>query len=194
MSSDHLLAEVSQAAKEYQSSEHRLRLAVTAARAAEVPVAAIARAAGVTRQTAYNWAAAYGSATQLTVSASTDLADLPVQRPRAIKGAPVLILSSGRRKGLPVWDGRRGKVSGYAGDQLGVSVHGKIVDVIARSWALAGDATGAGQRPDPGDLVVCEDGTLGTVVSAAAPGGIDVDVAGDVSHRTWWAIVLPSTR
>jgi hypothetical protein len=193
MSSARLLDDVRQAAKDYESSEHRLRLAVTAARAAEVPMASIARAAGVTRQTAYNWSADYGSATQLTVSASTALEDLPVQRPRAVKRASVLILSSRIRRGLLVWDGRQGKACGYAGDRLGVSVPGKIVDVIAESWALAGDSSGEGRRPDNGDLVIREDGTIGTVVDAAGTDGvIDVDVDGQVCRSAWWAIVLPS--
>jgi hypothetical protein len=43
--------------------------------------------------------------------------------------------------------------------------------------------------------VICEEGTLGTVVSTVDPaGGINVDVAGEVSRRTWWAIVLPGTQ
>jgi DNA-binding phage protein len=189
-----LLDDVRQAAKDYESSEHRLRLAVTAARAAEVPMASIARAAGVTRQTVYNWSSDYGSATQLTVSASTALTDLPVQRPRTVKGAPVLVLSSRKRRGLLVWDGRQGKAVGYAGDELGVKIPGKIVDVIARSWALAGDSSGEGRRPDNGDLVICLDGTVGTVVaSTGTDGAIDVDVDGQVSRCEWWAILLPST-
>jgi hypothetical protein len=193
MSSDLLLDDVRQAAKDYQSSEHRLRQAVTAARAAHLPMTDVARAAGVSRQTAYNWSTAYGSATRLTVSASTALADLPVQRPWAVKGAPVLILSSRRRKGLQVWDGRLGKAVGYAGEELGVSIPRKIADVIARSWALVGDASGTGERPNDGDLVICEEGTLGTVVSTADHAdAIDVDVDGQVSRRTWWAIVLPA--
>ena len=86
MSQVSLLDDVRQAAKEYESSEHRLRLTVTAAVAAEVPIASIAKAAGVTRQTVYNWSADYGRGNQLAVSASTHLTELPVQRPRAVKG------------------------------------------------------------------------------------------------------------
>ena len=67
MSQARLLDDVRQAAKDYESSGHRLRLAVTAARAAEVPIASIAKAAGVTRQTVYNWSSDYGRASQLTV-------------------------------------------------------------------------------------------------------------------------------
>ena len=192
MSEERLLDGVRQAATKYQLSEHRLRLLVTAARAADVPIASIARAAGVTRQTVYNWSFAYGRATQLTVSASTILTDLPVQRPKAVKGAPVLILSSRVRKGLKQWDGRLGQASGYAGDELGVRVPGKIVDVIAGSWALVGDSSGAGQRPDAGDLVICEDGTLGTVEGNPATwGDIKVEQDGTVCRRSWWAMVLP---
>jgi hypothetical protein len=192
MSQARLLDDVRQAAKDYASSEHRLRLAVTAARAAEVPIASIAKAAGVTRQTVYNWSSDYGRASQLTVSASTGLTELPVQRPRAVKGAPVLVLSSRHRRGLMKWDGRFGKASGYAGDRLGVSIPGKIVDVIAESWALAGDSSGEGCRPDSGDLVICPDGTLGTVVDGAGTDGdIHIEADGQVSRCTRWAVVLP---
>jgi hypothetical protein len=90
-----------------------------------------------------------------------------------VKKAPVLILSSRHRKGLTVWDGRIGVASGYAGDQLGVRIPGKIADVIAESWALAGDPSGAGRRPAAGDPVICPDGTLGTVApSTGHEGGI----------------------
>src|SRR5260370_2700570 len=132
MSHATLLDDVRQAAGEYQSSEHRLRLAVTAAVAAEVPIASIAKAAGVTRQTVYNWSADYGQGYGLTVAAGTRLASLPVQRPQAVKGAPVLILGV-RRKGHLVWDGRRGTAAGYARDERGVSGPAQILDVIARS-------------------------------------------------------------
>lgn len=192
MSQARLLDDVRQAAGDYQSSEHRLRLTVTAAVAAEVPIASIARAAGVTRQTVYNWSADYGRGSQLAVSAGTQLAELPVQRPRAVKGAPVLVLSSRRRKGVQVWDGRHGKAAGYAGDQLGVSIPGKIVDIIADSWALVGDSSGAGRRPGAGDLVICKDGTLGTVAAGTGTDGdILVEADGQVSRRGWWAVVLP---
>ncbi len=192
MSHATLLDDVRQAAREYQSSEHRLRLAVTAAVAAEVPIASIAKAAGVTRQTVYNWSADYGQGYGLTVAAGTRLASLPVQRPQAVKGAPVLILGV-RRKGHLVWDGRRGTAAGYAGDELGVSVPGKIIDVIAGSWALAGDASGAGQRPRTGDRVILEDGVLATVedTDGDAGGSIRVVADGKLLTRNWWAIVLP---
>jgi transposase-like protein len=194
MSSSPLLDDVRQAAKDYQVSEHRLRLAVAAACAADVPIASIARTAGVTRQTVYNWSADYGVAGGLAVSATTPLGELPIQRPRAVKKAPVLILT--RRRGMSklVWDGRCGKAAGYAGDRLGVTVPGKIVDVIAESWALVGDSTGEGRRPDIGDLVICRDGRLGTVHSDTGPDGdIQVEIDGIVFACSWWAIVLPTT-
>jgi len=192
MSQELFLDRVRKAATDYQLSEHQLRLSVTAARAADVPIASIARAAGVTRQTVYNWSVSYGCATKLTVSASTTLTDLPTQRPKAVKGAPVLILSSRIRKGLKQWDGRLGQASGYAGDELAVRVPDKIVDVIAGSWALIGDSSGAGQRPDAGDFVICDDGTLGIVKGNPATwGDIKVEQDGSVSRRAWWAIVLP---
>jgi hypothetical protein len=181
--------DVRQAAREHEATGHRLRLTVTAALAAELPIAAIAKAAGVTRQTVYNWSAAYGRGRELAVSASTLLEDLPVQRPQAVRGAPVLILS--RRRGK--WDGRIGKAITYAGDELGVSIPGKIVDVIASSWALAGDSSGAGRRPSPGDLVICQDGALRTVTTTtAADGDIEVETDAQVSSCSWWAIVLPA--
>lgn len=100
----------------------------------------------------------------------------------------MLILS--RRQGK--WDGRYGRAVGYAGDQLGVSVSGKIVAVIAESWALVGEASGAGLRPGPGDLVICKNGTIGTVTAGTgADGDIQVEVDGEVSSHAWWAIVLP---
>ena len=187
-----LLDNVRQAAREYESSEHRLRLVVTAAVAAQVPIASIAKAAGVTRQTVYNWSADYGQGYGLTVAPGTKLASLPVQRPQAVKGAPVLILGI-RRKGHLVWDGRRGRAAGYAGDELGVTVPGKIMDVIAASWALVGDASGAGQRPRIGDRVILEDGVLATVEDAGgdADGNIRVVADGNLLSRSWWAIALP---
>jgi hypothetical protein len=78
-------------------SEHRLRLTVTAAVAAQVPVASIAKVAGVTRQTVCNWSADYGQGGGLAVAAGAGLASLPAQRPEAPKGAPVLILGARRR-------------------------------------------------------------------------------------------------
>jgi hypothetical protein len=187
-----LLEDVQQAAGEYQSSEHRLRLAVTAAVAAKVPIASIARVAGVTRQTIYNWSADYGQGYGLAVAAGTHLASLPVQRPQAVKGAPVLILGMRRKRHL-LWDGRRGTAAGYAGERLGVSVPGKIMDVIAESWALAGDASGAGQRPQTGDRVILEDGVLARVedVDGASGGNIRVVADGKLLTRSWWAVVLP---
>jgi hypothetical protein len=192
MSQVSLLEDVRQAARQYESSEHRLRLAVTAAVAARVPIASVAKAAEVTRQTVYNWSADYGQGHGLTVAAGTQLAGLPVQRPQAVKGAPVLILGV-RRKGRLAWDGRRGKAVGYAGDELGVAVPGKIMDVIAASWALAGDASGAGQRPRTGDRVILEDGVLATVEDADgdSDGNIRVVADGTLLTRSWWAIVLP---
>ena len=192
MSDVSLLDDVHHAAREYESSEHRLRLAVTAAVAARVPIASIAKAAGVTRQTVYNWSTDYGQGPGLTVAAGTHLASLPVQRPQAAKGAPVLILGI-RRKGRLGWDGRRGTASGYAGDELGVSVRGKIMDVIAASWALVGDASGTGQRPRTGDRVILEDGVLATVEDADGDHGgrIQVMAGGRLLTRSWWAIVLP---
>jgi hypothetical protein len=192
MSDVSLLDDVRQAAREYESSEHRLRLAVTAAVAARMPIASIAKAAGVTRQTVYNWSTDYGQGPGLTVAAGTHLASLPVQRPQAAKGAPVLILGI-RRKGHLAWDGRRGTAAGYAGDELGVSVPGKIMDVIATSWALAGDASGTGQRPRTGDRVILEDGVLATVEDADGDpsGNIQVVADGKLLTRSWWAIVLP---
>ena len=165
---------------------------MTAAVAAEVPIASIAKAAGVTRQTVYNWSADYGQGHGLTVAAGTHLASLPVQRPQAVKGAPVLILGTRRKRHL-VWDGRRGKAAGYAGDELGVTIPGKIMDVIAASWALAGDASGAGQRPHTGDRVILEDGVLAVVEDADGDpgGGIRVIADGKLMTRSWWAIVLP---
>ena len=55
-------------------------LAGSAARAAEVPVAAIVQA-GVARQAVCNWSAGYGQGHGLTVATGTHLASLPVQRP-----------------------------------------------------------------------------------------------------------------
>jgi hypothetical protein len=186
-----LLDEVRNAAQDYEASEHRLRLAVTAACAAEVPIASIAKVAGITRQTVYNWSRSYGQGYALAVVPGAHLEDLPVQRPRAVKGAPVLILGT-RRRGRLKWNGHRGKVVGYAGDRLGVSVPSKIVDVIAESWALAGDCSGAGRRPRTGDRVICEDGVLATVVDASGEGGdIQVVADGKLHAASWWAIVLP---
>lgn len=191
MSEEQLLHGIRKAAKDYEASEHRLRLEVTAARAAEVPIASIAKAAGVTRQTVYNWSAEYGQGYGLTVAPGADLAALPVQRPRAAKRAPVLILGTRRGRRL-AWDGRRGTAAGYAGDRLGVSVPGKIMDVIAESWALAGDSSGAGRRPRTGDRVICEDGVHATVEDAPGDrGDIRIVADGRLRAESWWAIVLP---
>ncbi|HYZ55215.1 MAG TPA: hypothetical protein VE733_17175 [Streptosporangiaceae bacterium] len=111
---------------DYEASEQRLRLAVTAARTAEVPIASIAKAAGTTRQTVYNWSADYGQEDGLTVAPGAHLEALPVQRRRAAKKAPVLIMGT-RRKGHLVWDGRRGTAVGYA-------VTGSRSPSQARSW------------------------------------------------------------
>jgi len=191
MSQAQLLDDVREAARVYEASEHQLRLAVTAARAAEVPIASIAKAAGITRQTVYNWCASYGSGYGLAVAPGTVLEELPIQRPRTVKGAPVLILGT-RRRGRLTWNGHRGKAVAYAGDRLGVRVPSKIVDVIAESWALAGDSSGAGRRPRTGDRVICEGGVLATVVDATGEGGgIQVVADGKLRTESWWAIVLP---
>jgi len=193
---------VRHAAKESASSEHRLRLAVTAARQADVPIAAIAKAAGVTRQTVYNWSQDYDPrGGSLTVSDHTRLTELPTQRPRTAKGAPVLVLTRSRFPGgRPKWDGHIGKAVMYAGDMLGVTVPGKIVDIIAHSWALIGDASGNGPRPHPGDRVIClpDDGdtaaALGTVADSTGPAGpIDVIEVEGMTRCNQWAIVLPAT-
>ena len=191
MTQAQLLDEVRQAARDYEASEHRLRLAVTAACAAEVPIASIAKVAGITRQTVYNWSRSYGQGYALAVVPGAQLENLPVQRPRAVKGAPVLILGT-RRRGRLKWDGHRGKAVAYAGDRLGISVPSKIVDVIAESWALAGDSSGAGRRPRPGDRVICEEGVLATVEDAPGESGnIQVVADGKLRTESWWAIVLP---
>jgi hypothetical protein len=191
MSQAQLLDDLRKAARDYEASEHRLRLAVTAACAEEVPIASIAKAAGITRQTVYNWARSYGQGYALTVVPGVGLEDLPVQRPRAVKGAPVLILGT-RRRGRLKWDGHRGKAVAYAGDRLGVRVPSRIVDVIAESWALAGDASGAGRRPRTGDRVICENGVLATVEDARGEmGDIQVVADGKLCAASWWAIVLP---
>ena len=80
----------------------------------------------------------------------------------------------------------------YAGDKLGVRVPSKIVDVIAESWALAGDSSGAGQRPRTGDRVICEEGVLATVVDGSGEtGDIQVVADGKLRAASWRAIVLP---
>jgi hypothetical protein len=60
----------------------------------------------------------YGQGSALTVAAGTHLASLPVQPSQAVKGAPVLILGTRRKKRL-AWDGRRGTAACYAGARLG---------------------------------------------------------------------------
>ena len=103
----------------------------------------------------------------------------------------MLILGT-RRRGRLTWNGHRGKAVRYAGDQLGVSVPSKIVDVIAESWALAGDSSGAGRRPRTGDRVICEDGVLATVEDVSGDNGdIQVVAGGKLRVASWWAIVLP---
>jgi hypothetical protein len=201
MADPHFLDAVRQAAKDYATSEHRLRLAVTAARQADEPIAAIAKAAGVTRQTVYTWSEHFNQGNSSpAVSDRMSLADLPTQRPRAAKGAPVLVLTRAKfPAGRPKWDGHIGKVVGYPGDFLGVSVPGKIVDIIAFSWALVGDAAGNGARPHPGDRVIVlpDDNTgdmsaaLGTVADSTGPDGpIDVIEFDGVTRCNRWAIVL----
>jgi len=203
MADPRFLDAVRQAAKDYATSEHQLRLAVTAARQADEPIAAIAKAAGVTRQTVYNWSHDYNQGSPgLTVSDRTPLAELPTQRPRAVKGAPVLVLTRAKfPAGRPRWDGHIGKAVAYAGDRLGVSAPGKIVDIIAYSWALVGDASGKGARPVPGDRVIClpdDDAgdmgaALGTVAASTGPDGpIDVIEFDGVTRCNRWAIVLPA--
>jgi hypothetical protein len=186
-----LLENVRNAARHYQESEHQLRLSVTAARSAGLATAAIAQAGGVTRQTVYNWCESYGRGYGLTVTPRTELEALPVQRPRALKKEPVLVLQV-RRRGRLHWDGRRGTATGYAGDMLGVSVPDRIVDVFAWSWALAGDSSGVGRRPHAADRVVCEDGILATVEDASGDyGDIQVVADGELRAEKWWAIILP---
>lgn len=201
MADPRFLDAVRQAAKDYSASEHQLRLAVTAARQADEPIATIAKAAGVTRQTVYNWSQGYAQGQAgLTVSDRTPLAELPTQRPRTVKGAPVLVLTRSKfPAGRPKWDGHIGKASGYAGDLLGVSVPSKIVDVIAHSWALIGDANGNGARPEPGDRVIClpdddagdMSAALGTVADSTGPDGpIDVLELDGMTRCHRWALVL----
>ena len=126
------------------------------------------------------------------MAAGTHLASLPVQRPQAVKGAPVLILGTRRKRRL-AWDGHRGTAACYAGDRLGVRVPGKIADVIAGSWALTGDASGAGQRPRTGDRVILEEGVLAIVEDADGDpdGSIHIVADRQLLTRNWWAIVLP---
>lgn len=199
MTSPSFLDAVRQAARDYADSEHRLRLAVTAARQADVPIATIAKTAGVTRQTVYNWSQDYDPrGGSLAVDDHTSMTELPTQRPHAIKGALVLVLTRSRfPSGRPKWDGHIGKAIMYAGDMLGVSVPGKIVDIIAHSWALIGDASGNGPRPQPGDRVIClpADGetgaALGTVADSTGPDGpIDVIEVEGMTRCHRWAIVL----
>lgn len=201
MADPSFLEAVRHAAKDYSASEHRLRLAVTAARQAEVPIAAIAKAAGVTRQTVYNWSQDYDPrGGNLAVSDHTQLAELPTQRPPTAKGASVLVLARSRfPSGRPKWDGHIGKAVMYAGDMLGVTVPGKIIDIIAHSWALIGDASGNGPRPHPGDRVIClpdnEDtgAALGTVADSTGPDGpIDVIEVEGMTRCNRWAVVLPA--
>jgi hypothetical protein len=200
MADPRFLDAVRHAAQDYATSEHHLRLAVTAARQADVPIAAIAKAAGVTRQTVYNWSEDYAPrGGSLAVSDNTLLTELPTQRPRTTKGATVLVLTRSRfPAGRPKWDGHIGKAVMYAGDMLGVTVPGRIVDIVAHSWALVGDASGNGPRPHPGDRVIClpdDDGdtaaALGTVADNTGPEGpIDVIEVEGMTRCNRWAIVL----
>src|SRR5260370_9723121 len=98
MSQGSLLDDGRPAAREYQSSEHRLRLAVTAAVAAQVPIASIAKVAGVTRQTVYNWSADYGQGGGLAVAAGTDLASWPERHPASPDRAAAPTLGTRRRR------------------------------------------------------------------------------------------------
>jgi hypothetical protein len=93
----------------------------------------------------------------------------------------------------PAWDGRLGTAARYAGDRLGVSVDGKIADVIAESWALTGDASGAGQRSRTWARVILEDRVLATVEDGDGDPGGCIRVVADRKLLTtnWWAIVLP---
>ncbi len=201
MGDPEFLEAVRQAAKTFSDSEHQLRIAVATAHQADVPIAAIAKAAGVTRQTVYNWSRDYGTTEPgPAVSDHTSLAELPTQRPRAVKGAPVLVLTRSRfPAGRPKWDGHIGKAVMYAGDMLGVTVPSKIVDIIAHSWALVGDASGAGPRPHPGDRVIClpddggQEASLGTVADSTGPDGpIDVIEVEGMTRCRRWAILLPA--
>jgi len=74
-----------------------------------------------------------------------------------------------------------------------IRVPGKIADVIAESWALTGDASGAGQRPRTGDRVILAEGVLATVEDADGDpdGSIRIVADGQLLTRNWWAIVLP---
>ena len=103
-----------QAAGGYEAAGHQLCLAGSAARAAEAPIAAIVKVAGVTRRAVCNWSAGYGQGHGLTMGTGTHLASLPVQRPRVVKGAPVLILGARNitLTGLPGrWDAAKQQVS-----------------------------------------------------------------------------------
>jgi len=55
-------------------------------------------------------------------------------------------------------------------------VPGKITDVIAAPWELAGDASGAHV---PGDRVILEDGVLATVEDADGDRGGSIQVVAD---------------
>jgi hypothetical protein len=74
-----------QAARAYEAAGRQLGLAGSAARRGS-PVAAIVKAAGVTRQAVGNWSAGYGPGPRLV--------SLPVRRPGRSRGAPVLIVGA----------------------------------------------------------------------------------------------------
>ena len=65
--------------------------------------------------------------------------------------------------------------------------------MIAGSWPLTGDASGAGQRPRTGDRVILEEGVLAIVEDADGDpdGSIRIVADGQLLTRNWWAIVLP---
>lgn len=176
MTHDPHLRSVHTATYEYEIAERRRRLTVLAARLAGVPVKAIAKAAGITRQTVYTWAS---------------LAGLPVQRPRTPWKAPVLLLHRLDGNGRMVWEGREGVVdSNWAGGRVKVALPGNPIAVVADSWARIGDHTSGGKlRPSTGDIVIC-DNTLGIVVEHTGLGGcIRVTTAGKTRLCTRWALV-----
>jgi hypothetical protein len=193
MSASELLQELRRAAEQYVASDRQLRSTVSAAREAGVPITSIAEAAGVTRQTVYNWLTEQGTSHRLVVPARPELLKLATQRPAAPPGTPVLLLNRLRRRSVLVWDGRAGESDGYTDDRLRVGVHGRVTPVLADSWALVGDSTGRGDRPGPGVTVIRRDGTLATVHRDSPAGDLLVDANGTVSRCSWWA-TLHRTR